>query len=84
NPTFYTKFKQRLGELAETVFTEAVFGPKIQNLANTLEPEVRLRARLRGTDEQRAVAELQETMNAMLEHLKERRSYVLAALAEDK
>ena len=76
NPEFYKRFLARLGDLTETVFNEKVFGKKIDALRVSLEPEVRLRAQMRGADETDAVAELDRVMNALHQHLVSRRAFV--------
>ncbi len=82
NPEFNRRFQKRLLELTDTVFTEEVFGAKIDQLRETLEPEVRLRARLRSSDEEAAVAAFQRTTGALREHLQQRRTFVQQALEE--
>lgn len=84
NPKFYDKFKVRLGELTDTVFTKEQFGPKIDELKTLLEPEVRFRARMRKESEDEAVAELDRIVQALHEHLAERGSFVRDELAKDR
>ncbi len=80
NPRFRERFQDRLDELCGTVFTEGEFGKRIRDLEHTLEPEVKLRAKLRGTDEAAAVKELSEIMGALRDHLEQRRAFILAQL----
>jgi hypothetical protein len=76
NPEFYKRFQKKLSELTDTVFTEGTFGPRIDQLFVTLEPEVRLRATLRQSDEVAAAAKLKQTLARLREHLVERRAFV--------
>ena len=82
NPTFYARFQERLNEITTTVFTAENFGPRIDKLG-MLEPEVRLRARLRNEDEDSAVAELNQTIAALHTHLVKRRAFVRSKLEQD-
>lgn len=50
-------------------------GWKIEQLAVTLEPEVRLRARLRGEDQDAAADDLRRTTGSLLQHLVEWRVF---------
>ena len=81
NATFYGRFKRRLDELTTTVFTIENFGPRIDQLSTLLEPEVRLRARIRNQDEDHAVAELNRVIAALHDHLAQRRRFVRTELA---
>lgn len=80
NPEFNRRFRKRLDELTKTVFIESVFGPKIDKLRDDLEPEVRLRARMRRDSERSAVDRLGWNMRGLHEHLKERRHFVVRQL----
>ena len=80
NPEFYSRFKKRLTEMTDTFFTEEVIFPKIEQMQVALEPEVRLRARLRGADEEAAREQLQQICDALRKHLVTRREFVRGAL----
>ena len=80
NAQFYKRFLDRLEELTRTTFNEEVFGAKIDNLRDSLEPEVRLRARIREMNEDAAVAQLDRNMRSLREHLSERRAFVMKEL----
>ena len=82
NPEFYKRFIARMQELTDADLVVKTFDPKIDLLRTTLEPEVRLRARLRGQDEQEAVAELNRTADSIREHLIQRSAFVRKAIAE--
>ena len=82
NPKFYSRFIRRMKELTDADLAVKTFDPKIDLLRTTLEPEVRLRARLRGGDEQDAVDELNRTTDAIREHLVRRSQFVRQAIAQ--
>ena len=84
NPEFDKRFKRRLAELTKSVFNEEVFGAKIDQLRKSLEPEVRLRARLMGRDEDAAVVNLDRTTRALRRHLVQRRAFVQSALKGER
>lgn len=83
NPEFYQRFRQRLNELCQGVFTHEVFDPKFDKLAVDIEPEVKLRAKLRKSNEDAAVAQLKRTIAALKEHLTQRRAFVLSELEKN-
>jgi len=70
-------FLERVRVLAETVYTEEVFGPKLDALQRRLELETRLRARASGRSEEDASRYLQDSVAFFREHLVQRRKYVL-------
>ncbi len=80
NPDFYKRFQARLKTLAENVFNEETFEPKIEALGTDLESEVRLRAETLGRDADDAVNGLREIMDQLREHLAKRRAFVLREL----
>lgn len=79
NPIFYLRFRKRLDELTRTVFTEKTFGPQIDQLM-VLEPEVRLRARLRRQNEDAAARQLRQLILDLRKHLVRRRAFVRSEL----
>ncbi|MBM3236349.1 hypothetical protein FJZ31_08630 [Candidatus Poribacteria bacterium] len=50
NPHFRNLFSIRLKEITETIYTEEVFLPIINQMAKRLEPEVQIRADANGQD----------------------------------
>lgn len=68
-----------LQQLSEAAFSEASIGLRLDAL-RVLSTEVCLRARLRQTDEDAAVAELHETIAALHRHLSRRPVFVLKQL----
>lgn len=83
NPQFYQRFKARLKTLAETTFTEDNFGPDIDAVAKSIEPEVRLRAKTFNRDPDTAAREFQDTMAQMRQHMKLRTAFILQELANE-
>ncbi|MBM4002990.1 MAG: hypothetical protein FJ295_06825 [Planctomycetes bacterium] len=81
---FYARFKKRLTEMTDPFFTEEAMFPKIEQMQVALEPEVRLRARLRGGDEQAASAQLLQVCDALRQHLVARREFVRDALRKEE
>ncbi len=79
NPTFYKRFKARLDELTTKVFNEKSFGPRIDAL-KSLEPEIRLRAKLRKVESEKALAEFHQTLAGLHKHLSKRRAFVRGKL----
>ena len=75
--------REMLKVLTETVFNEAHFGPKIEAVRESIEPEVRLRAETFKQDADAAVQEFQDTMDVFHEHLKLRRGFVLKELESE-
>jgi hypothetical protein len=84
NPEFYSRFQKRLAELTDTVFTEEVFGPKLDEMLVALEPEARLRASIRKADEEETVKRLKRTTAALQEHLVARRAFIQKELQRDE
>ena len=74
----------RLKSLCETVFTEDVFGSKIDALGNSLKQEVVMRAQVHGQNDEEAAQNLREIITALKEHLVERRKYVLEQVEVSK
>jgi hypothetical protein len=81
NPTFRGKFLARLKELALNVFTSEQFGPRIEFLKSSLEPEIRLRAGMvNNKDPEEALDSFHQTIFSLQEHLNKRRAFVLQEL----
>jgi len=83
NPEFFKRFKVRLKTLAETVFTDEAFGPKIDALMTTLEPEVRLRAETFERDPDESANSLKDIVTSMREHLERRTEFILEELVKE-
>ena len=83
NPIFREKFRSRLKVLASTVFTEESFGPHIDRLEASLEPEILLRASLVKRNPGVVVDRFHQTMNSLREHIKQRHAFVLAELEKE-
>ncbi len=81
NAEFRRRYHQRVKELLDTVFTEQVFGPKLEKMRQELDPEVRLRAVLTDSDPDNASRILRNTTESMLNHLRMRREFLLNELA---
>ena len=82
NPQFYQKFRARLKILATTVYSKERFGPKIDAVTASIEPEVRVRALAFERDPEVAVREFQATMDRMHEHMALRTQWVLKQLGK--
>ena len=77
NREFRQRFLARVRELCETVFTPEKFGPVIQSLANRLEEEVRVRARLTDRDAEGAVRRFHENIESLRNQVVNRRKFLL-------
>jgi hypothetical protein len=77
NPRFRKLFLARTKELAENVYTEAVFFPLIKAMGERLEEEVQVRARLNGQDPRQAAEHLRRNLDSLREHLTKRRKFLL-------
>jgi len=77
NLQFRRRFLSRLGDLAETVYTESVFAPRFARLRELLEGEVRLRAEASGQDPDGAVRRFSDSLAFFQEHLVKRRQFLL-------
>jgi hypothetical protein len=78
NPQFRKLFLARTRELLEKVYTQEVFFPLIKGLGERLEEEVQIRARLYRQDPKRAVEHLNRNLEALRQHLTQRRRFLLA------
>jgi hypothetical protein len=77
NPTFRKLFLARTKEILETVYTEAVMFPLIQAMGDRLEDDVKLRAEIFRHDPKEATENLHHNLDALREHLKKRREFLL-------
>jgi len=78
NAQFRKLFLTRTKEIAETLYTEEVMGPMLDNTNERLKPEVQLRAELLRNDPNRALQNLEQNFQALRNHLKKRREFLLS------
>ena len=77
NPEFRKRFLLRTREILEDVYTEKIFFPIIEGLAERLKPEVEIRAKALGEDPAQALARLARNVASLEEHLVKRRKFLL-------
>lgn len=77
NAKFRKLYLARTKELLEEVYTEKVFFPLIKDMAERLEDEVKVRAKLHGEDERVALERFSKNLDSLREHLKKRRKFLL-------
>lgn len=80
NPEFRRRFLSRLRELCDTVFTPEVMGPVIQGLQDRLEPDVLLRAELRGENPEAALKAFRVDIQSFRDQVTGRRAFLLKEL----
>ena len=78
NSHFRKHFLARLKEVTETVYTEEVFLPIIDQIAKRLEPEVRIRAQATNQDVDAMLKTFHDDIESLRQHLTKRRNYILA------
>lgn len=78
NPQFRKLFLARTKELLETVYTEKVFFPIIDQMGERLNEEVKVRAELRRENPKQAAEHFRRNLGALKEHLTKRRAFLLA------
>jgi hypothetical protein len=78
NPQFRKLFLARTKEILETVYTEEVFFPRIKEMGERLEEEVKIRAELQRGDPRQAVEHLHRNLDSLRTHLTKRRQFLLA------
>jgi len=78
NPQFRKLFLARTREILETIYTETVFDPIIEAMADRLRDEVRLRAQLVRENPDRALERFERDLRDRREHVKKRREFLLA------
>jgi spore coat protein CotH len=78
NPQFRKIFLARTKQLLQSVYTEAVFGPVLDQYEATLLPEVKLRAEAQKQDPAAAVEQLRTDIARCREHIRKRREFLLA------
>lgn len=87
NQMFRNVFLHRLRELCETKFNEkafAAFAPLIDDLQKKLEPEVRIRAAIRGEGEATALASFHTNIVSFRHQAENRRKFIPAELDRSK
>lgn len=77
NPTFRRLFLARLRDLLDTVYTEKVFFPLIQQMGERLQEEVAIRAELHGQNPRQAQDHLRRNLESLRQHLVKRRGFLL-------
>jgi hypothetical protein len=78
NPRFRKLFLARTKELLEKVYTEEEFFPRIKEVGERLEEEVKIRAQLQRQDPKQAVENLHRNLEVLRTHLTKRRKFLLA------
>ena len=80
NSTFRYRFLQRLEVFCQTIFTEKLFIPIIDELEERLEPEVRYRAELKGVNVEAAEQAFSEDIESFRRQVRQRRDFILGEL----
>jgi hypothetical protein len=78
NPRFRKLFLARTKEILEKVYTEEVMFPLIKAVEERLDEEVQVRGKLMGMDARQSREHLKRNLDALREHLKKRRDFLLA------
>lgn len=78
NPKFRKVFLGRTKYILESVYTEAAFGPVMDDLEKRLVPEVRVRAQIQKQNPDRAVANFRSELGRARKHLRLRRDFLLS------
>lgn len=78
NPEFRKVFLARTKELAEKVYTEDKIFPRIQDIAERLRDEVKVRAEVRREDPKQSLTHFERNLDSLREHLTKRRQFLLA------
>lgn len=77
NPYFREHFLVRLKEIVETIYTEEVFLPIIDEMEKRLEPEVRIRTDANGQDVNAAMKTFHNDIESLRQFLIKRREFIL-------
>ena len=83
NEGFRKKFLVRLKDICERAFTEEKMVPLMDAMEKRLEPEVAVRAKIRGEDPNGAVSLLHSDMDSLRRQVKHRREVILKELPKD-
>jgi CotH kinase protein/Lamin Tail Domain len=78
NPTFRKLYLARTKQLLETVFNEKALGPLLDETAEKLRPEIKLRAEIFKTDTARAERQHDQQLVALRQHIQKRGEFLLA------
>lgn len=78
NPKFRKVFLGRTKYILESVYTEAAFGPVMDDLEKRLVPEVRVKAQIQKQNPDRAVANFRSELGRARKHLRLRREFLLS------
>lgn len=84
NPGFRKVFLARLGNLCTNAFTEEKMLPLINALEKRLEPEIQVRARLRGENPVEALGRFYDDIQSLRNQVKYRRQFILEQIPKDR
>ena len=84
NPRLRRIFLDRTGEILKTVYTEDVYFPLMDSMAEGIEEEVKLRAEATGRNVEDAMKELERNVGLLKMHLTKRRQFLLEQLEPTK
>jgi spore coat protein CotH len=77
NPEFRKIYLRRVRQILEDTYTESVYFPVIDGMAERLRPEIPIRARVIGEDPAVALSRLNQNVASLKEHLVKRRQFLL-------
>jgi len=77
NPQFRKHYLARTKEILETIYTEEIFFPIIDELGDRLKDEVRIRAEASREDPDEASKRLKDNLRSLKDHLVKRRKFLL-------
>ena len=78
NPQFRKVFLARVKEILDTVYTKDIYFPLLDQTADLLKDDVKLRAKVAWGDVNNAPRQLAENVDSLKTHLTKRREYLLA------
>ena len=84
NEQFRKVFLARLGEICTNAFTEEKMLPLINALEKRLEPEIQVRARLRGQNPREALGTFYSDIQSLRNQVKYRREFILQQIPKDR
>ncbi|MCK6501159.1 MAG: CotH kinase family protein, partial [Nitrospira sp.] len=87
NPQFRAKFRTRLREICDTIFTPEQWEPVFARMERELEPEIRYRASLvrgNGAASNPSVAEFKQHMDSFRRQVANRRQFLLKEIAKEE
>lgn len=83
HPKFRPVFLRRTKEILDKVYTQEVYFPILDDMAERLKEDVALRAKMFGQDEKWALRQLEENVGLLKTHLVKRREFLLKELAKE-